>query len=95
MGPYEQTIHLLNFIAPAWGLALFCALVARLMPRAWIPLATWGLIQQILVNGLLGVVVLCIGPYVWNLDGKMATYAALVLTCSTTQWLMCRGWRRG
>ena len=94
MGPYEQTIHLLNFIAPAWGLALFLALVARLMPRAWLPLATFGLPQQILVNSVLGLVVLCAGLHVWNADGKMATYAVLVITCSTTQWLMCRGWRR-
>ncbi len=93
MGPYEQIIHVLNFIAPAWGLALFCALIARVMPRAWLPVAPWGLFQQVLLNAFLGMAVLSGGLYLWNVDGKMATYAAWIMVCGTTQWLMCRGWR--
>lgn len=94
MGAYDQTIHLLNFIAPAWGLACLTALVARFAPHAWFPSSPWRLLTQVLLNGVMGMIVLSVGLYVWNTDGKMFTYAALVLSSSTTQWLLCRGWRQ-
>ena len=33
--------------------------------------------------------VLLLGP-----DGKMTTYAALVVACATAQWLVLAGWRK-
>ena len=57
MGPLEQILHTFNFIAPAWGVALFCVLVARLTARWWLPLASWGLMRQTLVSGVLGTAV--------------------------------------
>ena len=94
MGPYEQTIHLLNFIAPAVVLAGLCAVVARVMARWWLPVAPLGLLAQTLVGGLLGSGVLFAGLYVFGVDGKMATYGALVVVCASAQWLMCCAWRR-
>jgi hypothetical protein len=91
MGPLEQIIHTLNFIAPAWAVALFCVLVARLSARWWLPLASWSLMQQTLVSGALGTAVLAGGLVLWGVDGKMATYSALVITCGTAQWFMCKG----
>lgn len=26
-------------------------------------------------------------------DGKMATYAALVVACASSQWVLVKGWR--
>ena len=94
MGPFDYLIHTFGFMAPAWGVALFGVLVARLTARWWLPLARWSLLTQTLVSGFAGTAVLVAGLVVWGVDGKMATYSALVLTCGTTQWLMCRAWRR-
>jgi hypothetical protein len=93
MGPLEQIIHTFNFIAPAWGVALFCVLMARLAARRWLSLAAWSLVKQTLVSGVLGTAVLTGGLILWGADGKMATYSALVIVCGTAQWLMCKGWR--
>ncbi|MFY8178142.1 MAG: hypothetical protein ACOVKR_01950, partial [Limnohabitans sp.] len=62
-------------MAPAWGVALFCVLVARLTARWWLPLAPWGLLTQTLVSGVLGTFVLVGGLVLWGVDGKMATYS--------------------
>ena len=40
-----------------------------------------------------GVAVLVAGLVVLGRDGKMLTYAALVLACATCQWFLVRGWR--
>ncbi len=93
MGPLEQVIHTLNFVAPAWGLALFCVLFTRLTARWWLPLSSWSLLKQTVVSGAFGTTVLVCGLVLWGVDGKMATYSALVITCGTAQWLMCKGWR--
>ena len=94
MGPYEQVIHLLGFIAPAFALAVLCAVAARFVGRGWLPKAPWGLLTQSLVSGASGTAVLLAGLWFFGVDGKMATYGALVLMCASVQWLMCRGWRR-
>ena len=94
MGPYEQVLHIFNFMAPAWGVALFGVLAARLLARGGLPLARWRWLTQTLVNGVLGSAVLAGGLVFWGVDGKMATYSALVIVCGTAQWLMCKGWQR-
>jgi len=93
MGPFEQIIHTFNFIAPAWGVALFCVLAARFSARWWLPLAHWSLLKQTMMSGVLGTAVLAGGLVFWGVDGKMATYSALVVVCGSVQWVMCRGWR--
>ena len=94
MGPLEQVIHTFNFMGPAWGMALFCVLAARLTGRWWLPLARWSLLTQTLVSGVLGTLVLAGGLVLWGVDGKMATYLALVIACASAQWLMCKAWQR-
>jgi hypothetical protein len=94
MGPLEQILHTFNFIAPAWGVALFCVLTARLTARRGLPLASWSLMKQTLLSGVLGTAVLVGGLVLWGVDGKMATYSVLVIACGTAQWLMCKGWQR-
>ncbi|MBC7436387.1 MAG: hypothetical protein H7332_10000 [Bdellovibrionales bacterium] len=92
MGPLDLLDHLLNFVAPALFVAVLMALAARaLMPRA--PQAS-GLWKQIVFNFLAGLAALLGGLMVFGRDGKMATYAALVIICATSQWLLLRGWRK-
>ena len=93
MGPLEQIIHMLNFAAPAWGVALFCVWGARLALRPWLPKAALGVWPQMLLSSLLGTLVLLAGLWLFGVDGKMATYGALVLTCASLQWWMCGAWR--
>ena len=93
MGPYEQILHVLNFMAPAWGVALFGVLAARLAARGGLALSRWSWRKQTVVSGVLGSAVLAGGLVFWGVDGKMATYSALVMVCGTVQWLMCKGWR--
>ena len=94
MGPIEQLTHMLNFLAPAWWLALFCALTARVLGRWGVPRARWGLVAQLLVGGLSGSAVLLGGLVILGSDGKMATYGLLVTVCASAQFLLCQGWRR-
>jgi len=42
---------------------------------------------------VVGCAVLVAGLIVLGRDGKMLTYAALVLGCATCQWVLVRGWR--
>ena len=46
-----------------------------------------------LLNGLLGSGVLVGGLMLTHNDGRMATYAALVLVAASLEWLLHRGWR--
>ncbi len=46
------------------------------------------------VNALLGILVLALGVVLLGQDGRMGTYAVLVLAMGTCQWLMSGGWRR-
>ena len=83
--------HLLNFLAPAIFLALLLGLVARVVWRKALPLLPWG--EQMALNAVLGAVVLGVGLVLEGRDGRMATYAALVVAMATCQWVMVRGWR--
>lgn len=47
------------------------------------------------INALLGIVVLAMGLVLSGQDGRMMTYAALVLALGSCQWLMSGGWRKG
>ena len=76
--------HLLNFCAPAAGLALVTSSIAKLLwlrelkGVSWLRLTGWaaGWTFVVAVGGLI----------VFGRDGKMATYAAMVLACATSVW---------
>ncbi|MCB1977873.1 MAG: hypothetical protein KDF25_00520 [Burkholderiaceae bacterium] len=83
--------HLLNFLAPALAVPLLLWLPARLLlgrpagaPRWWL---------QWLMQAGAGIVVLGAGLLLLGRDGKMLTYAALVLASASCQWALLRGWR--
>ncbi len=85
MGPFDAIWHALNFFAPAFGLAVLAASAAKLLWRRelaavpWHRLAVWA--------SLAGVVVLIGGLVVFGRDGKMATYAALVVATALALWV--------
>ncbi len=83
--------HLFNFAAPALFLALLLALGGRLLgPKGASALAWYA---QAAINSVVGCVVLLAGLWWLGRDGRMLTYAALVLVCASCQWLLQRGWR--
>jgi hypothetical protein len=91
MGPLDLFLHLLSFAAPAVVVALVVALAARVvMPRQSAALSWWG---QTAINSIVGVLVLAAGLWHFGVDGKMATYAALVAAVATCQWVCSRAWR--
>jgi hypothetical protein len=90
MGPLDFLIHLLGFLAPAFIVAALVALAARLvLPAA----SRRGWFTSTLLNFFTGTLVLAAGLWFFGRDGKMATYAALVIAVATTQWLSGRAWR--
>lgn len=94
MDALDQALHVLNFIAPAWVLALGLVLVTRLTRRGWALASDWRWHTQVVLHGVLGSAVLLGGLAVFGTDGKMATYGALVVLAASVQWLLARGWRR-
>ncbi|MBI2769923.1 MAG: hypothetical protein HYX47_09890 [Burkholderiales bacterium] len=91
MGPLDLLIHLTSFAAPALAVALLVAAAARFLlpkrPGARIYLA------QAAINFVAGLVALAAGLWYFGNDGKMLTYAGLVLACATSQWLASRAWQ--
>lgn len=88
---FDMLIHALNFAAPAAFTAVLMPLLAKLiMRRQQALLAGWA---QVLVNFAVCIAVLLLGLVFFGRDGKMATYAALVLGAATSQWVVMKGWR--
>lgn len=83
--------HLLNFVAPALAVGFLCALMGRAFRQKGRAPAWW---IQGAVNSGVGALVLLGGVILFGRDGAMATYAALVLACGTSQWLVSDGWRK-
>jgi hypothetical protein len=92
MGPLDLLIHLLNFAAPAFFLALLLPFAARVVMPASVGTSAWWL--QAAMNFVAGLLVLGLGLWWFGRDGKVPTYAALVAACALCQWLLLRGWRK-
>lgn len=91
MDARDTIYHLLSFSAPAFAVATLVALGASaLAPRRPGGYAWW---LHAAINSVAGVLVLVAGLWFYGVDGKMATYAALVFAVATCQWL-CGGARR-
>ena len=91
MGPLDILNHLLNFVAPAAAMALLLVLSRRLVgSKTPLALSWWA---HAAIVFIVGVAVLAAGLALWGRDGRMFTYAALVVACATCQWVLVRGWR--
>ena len=92
MTAYLLTDHLLNLVAPAAVVALLLVLLASFFGRfssTKRPAAQsiWARAATIFIVNM---VVLIAGLILFGNDGKMATYAALVVVAAVCQWVMGR-----
>ena len=88
MGAADFIVHLLNFVAPAVFVALLVTLVARVLVRKQAAALVW--YAQAAINVIVCVVVTLAGLWYFGRDGTIASYAAMVLGCATSQWWMLR-----
>ena len=82
MGLLDLLNHLLNFVG------LLLALLAPLLYKK-VPVAH-GLRAQVAINFVAGLVALVGGLVFFGRDGKMLSYAAMVLACAASQWWAMR-----
>ena len=91
MGFLDLLDHLLSFAAPALAVALLVTLAGPLiLPRTGAGPAWW---VRFAINCAAGVAALGAGLWYFGRDGKMATYAAVVLAVASAHWLVARAWR--
>ena len=89
MGPIDLFLHLFNFVAPALSVAL--VVFARfIVPNRGLALTY---IAQVAINFAACSLVLLAGLMYFGRDGKMVTYAAMVLVSATSHWVMARSWK--
>ena len=84
MGPIDALWHLLNFFAPAFGVGLLTALVAKLLWRRSLKSASLKRLSAWAITG--SALALLAGLIVFGSDGKMLTYGAMVLACALSVW---------
>lgn len=84
MGPLDALWHLLNFFAPAVGVALATAMLAKLLWRR--DLAAASLWRLWAWGSAAGAVALVVGLLIGGRDGRMATYGALVAAIAVALW---------
>ncbi len=88
MGPLDLLNHLLNFAAPALAVGLVLAFLAPVFMKNKALARTRS--AQAAINFVVGVLALLAGLLFFGRDGKMASYAALVLATATSQWWAMR-----
>ena len=91
MGILDQFIHLANFLAPALAVGFLLALIGPFLIKK--SAANNGFIVQAAINCIAGSLALIVGLWFFGRDGKMATYAALLVVSATSQWMGARAWR--
>ncbi len=91
MQPADAFWHIANFFAPALVVGLLAAAVTKLMWRrelvaiSWLQLAAWASAAMAGVSML--------GLVIFEHDGKIITYAAMLVACAVALWWA--GFRRG
>ncbi len=80
--------HLGGFIAPALFVALGVVLVAAVFTRK--KASARGMGWQVGINFAVGLAVLLAGLVLTGHDGRMLTYAALVVAVASSQWVLGR-----
>jgi hypothetical protein len=91
LGFFDFFVHLLSFAAPALAVALLVTLAAPLvLPRSKAGPGWWA---RFAINCAAGLAASAAGLWYFGRDGKMASYAGLVLAVATAQWLSARAWR--
>ena len=83
--------HFFNFVAPAFGLALLLVAGAHVFMRK--AASSHGWLAPIALVFIVGSIVLGLGELLLGSDGRMLTYAALVVAAATAYGLLLRGGR--
>ncbi|WP_353236599.1 hypothetical protein [Diaphorobacter ruginosibacter] len=83
--------HLLNFVAPAFAVALLMVAGSQVFDRKRARSQGW--IKPFAINFVICTTVLLCGLVVFGDDGKIWTYGALVVISATSQFLILRAWR--
>ena len=84
MGPLDAFLHVANLFLPALMLGALAAALAKLAwRRALAAVPWWRLAAPAAAGAALTVLG---GLVVFGRDGRMATYAAMVLVCAATLW---------
>jgi hypothetical protein len=85
MGPLDAFWHLLDFFLPAlWVAALAAAAAKGLLWRRELAGIPWQ--RLVLWPALAGAAVLIAGLVITGHDGRMATYAVMVLAAAVALW---------
>jgi hypothetical protein len=83
--------HVLNFLLPALVVGLLLAVLGPLLMKKARPHRGW--LGQAAINSVAGLLALLLGLWFFGRDGKMASYAAMLLVCASSQWFAARAWR--
>jgi hypothetical protein len=69
--------------------------LSRIFGRFWLPKKppNQSIYAQAAIIFIVNAIVLTAGLVFFGNDGKMATYAAMVLAAAVCQWVLGRGWR--
>ena len=96
MTAYLLANHLLNLVAPAAIVALLLMLSSRLLGRFLVPkrLVAQSVWAQAAIIFIVNIVLLTAGLVLFKNDGKMLTYAAMVVGSALCQWVLWRGWKK-
>ncbi len=84
MGPLDALMHLGNLFLPGLALGALAAALAKLLWRR--ELAPVSFKRLAVPAALAAAAVTLAGLVVFGRDGKMATYAGMVLACALTLW---------
>jgi hypothetical protein len=84
LGPLDALWHLLNFFAPAVGVGVIASALAKLLWRRDLKAVAWRRLSAWAIGA--GALASVAGLVVFTRDGKMTTYAAMVVACALGLW---------
>ncbi len=84
MGPLDAIGHLLNLFVPAMLLAGLATTGAKLLWRRELAGVSW--LRLAGTAAAVCAVITLLGLFLSGRDGRMATYAAMVVACALTLW---------
>lgn len=91
MSFFDLANHLFNFVLPAIAMGVMMPFFSRMLWRKT-PVKR-SLMSQMLITTGACMAVLFAGLVIFNTDGKMMTYAGVVLAAAGCQWWFLGGWR--
>jgi hypothetical protein len=77
--------HLANFLAPAVGVGALTAALCKILWRKSLAKASWFTLAW--QSSVAGAIVLALGLVATGHDGRMGTYAFLVVACALVPWV--------